>query len=133
MNKVIEQTIRFKGARAKDLFDIFVDPKKHSIIHGGAKSKISAKEGDTFSLLDGNLNGRNLRIIPDKMIVQSWRGNVWLDGDHDSILALVFAESKDGAEINMVHAFTPKQFTELWNEVYWQPIKEFLKREKAGS
>ncbi len=60
MNKVIEQKILFKGTTAEELFDIFVNPKKHSEIHGGAKTKISSKEGKRFSLINGNLKGKNL-------------------------------------------------------------------------
>ena len=130
MNKAIEQKILFPGAPAAELFDIFVNPKKHSAIHGGAGTKISNKEGDSFSLLNGNLNGKNLLIVPDRMIVQAWRGNVWEKDDLDSVLALVFSDTRTGGQIKMVHAFTPNQFTELWNEIYWQPMKEFIKRGK---
>ena len=61
MNKVIEQKVHFKGATAEDLFDIFVNPQKHSIIHGGAATKISSKVGDSFSLINGKRN--SLRIL----------------------------------------------------------------------
>ncbi|HEX6180950.1 MAG TPA: SRPBCC domain-containing protein [Chitinophagaceae bacterium] len=128
MNKAIEQKNVFKGATAADLFDIFVNPKKHSAIHGGATTKITNKEGQNFSLLNGNLNGRNLLIVPNRMIVQAWRGNVWGKDDLDSVLILVFSDTRAGGQIEMVHAFTPEQFTELWNEVYWQPIREFIKQ-----
>ena len=130
MNKAIEQKILFTGATAEELFDIFVNPEKHSDIHGGATAKISGKEGDSFSLLNGNLNGKNLLIVPHRMIVQSWRGNIWKKDDLDSILILVFANKTNGAEIEMVHAFTPNQFTQLWNEIYWQPIKQFISQGK---
>ena len=127
MKKAIEQKILFRGATAKELFEIFVNPQKHSAIHGGARTKISSKEGDRFSLLNGNLNGKNLLIVPDRMIVQAWRGNVWEKDDLDSILVLVFSDTGNGAKIEMVHAFTPNQFRELWHEIYWQPIKEFIR------
>ena len=130
MNKAIEQKILFHGATAEELFDIFVNPKKHSAIHGGAKAKISNKEGHAFYLLNGNLNGKNLLIVPNRMIVQAWRGNVWEKNDLDSILTLVFSDTRAGGQIEMVHAFTPNQFTELWNEIYWQPMKEFIKKGK---
>ena len=132
MNKAIEQKILFKGATAKELFDIFVNPRKHSAIHGGAKASISGKEGDHFSLLNGNLSGKNLLIVPNRMIVQAWRGNVWEKDDLDSILMLVFSDTAKGAQIEMVHAFTPNQFTELWNKIYWQPIKEFIRKGMAS-
>lgn len=128
MNKTIEQKVLFKGVKAEELFDIFTNPKKHSAIHGGAETIISGKEGAAFSLLNGNLKGKNLLIVPNRMIVQSWRGNVWEKNDLDSILTLVFSNTKNGAQIEMVHAFTPTQFTELWDQVYWKPMKEFIKR-----
>lgn len=128
MNKAIEQKVEFKGATAAELFDIFVDPEKHSAIHGGAEAKISAKEGDTFSLMNGNLTGKNLMIVPNKMIVQSWKGSIWEQDDPDSILSLIFSDTKDGAQIDMVHAFTPEQFPDKWEEIYWTPIREYLSK-----
>ena len=108
MNKAIEQKILFTGATAEELFDIFVNPQKHSAIHGGATTKISGKEGDSFSLLNGNLNGKNLLIVPHRMIVQSWRGNIWKKDDLDSILILVFANKTNGAEIKNGSCLHPK-------------------------
>ena len=127
MNKVIEQKILFKGSTAEELFDIFVNPIKHSEIHGGAEAKISSGVGKRFSLLNGNLKGKNLLIVPNRMIVQTWRGNVWNEGDLDSILTLVFTDITKAAQIDLVHSFTPDQFIELWEQVYWQPIREYLK------
>lgn len=128
MNKTIEQTINFKGATASELFDIYVDPKKHSLLHNGAKTYISDIEGDNFSLLNGNLNGRNLLVVPDRMIVQSWRGNVWKEDDLDSILTLTFHNTANGARIVMAHSCTPSQFKELWDVVYWKPLRKYLKK-----
>ena len=128
MNKVIEQKILFRGTTAEELFDIFVNPQKHSEIHGGARTKISAREGERFSLINGNLKGKNLLVVPNKMLVQTWRGNVWERNDPDSILALFFTNTTKGARIDLVHAFTPVQFVELWDQVYWQPIREYLER-----
>jgi len=126
MNEAFQQKIEFDDTTAEELFDIFLNRKKHSALHGGAKTKISKKEGEPFSCLNGHLTGRNLMIIPNKMIVQSWRGDVWRNDDLDSILILIFSDTKMGAQIEMVHAFTPSQFIELWDEVYWQPMKQYL-------
>lgn len=128
MNKVIEQTIIFEDTTPQELFDMFIDAKKHSEILGGSKVKISGKEGEKFSCLDGKLTGKNLLIIPGRMIVQSWRGNVWKKDDPDSILSLTFTATKEGAQIYLVHANTPGQFIERWDDVYWQPMKQYLKQ-----
>lgn len=126
MNKVIEQTIRFENTPPETLFDIFTDPEKHAAIIGSGVI-ISAKEGAEFSCFDGNVTGRNLLIIPGKMIVQSWRGNVWKKNDPDSVLILVFTKVKSAAEIYMAHNNTPKQFVEQWDAFYWKPLKRYLK------
>ena|SRR5687768_2258293 len=97
MNKTIEQTIKFTGTTAVELFDIYVKPEKHSILHGGAETKISAVMGKSFSLLNGNLNGKNPLIVPNRIIVQSWR---WKENELDSILTLVFSGTKTGAQIH---------------------------------
>ena len=132
MNKTIEQTIKFRGTTAAELFDIYINPEKHSILHSGAETKISGKVGESFSLLDGNLNGKNLMVVPNRMIVQSWRGNVWEENDVDSILTLVFSDAKTGAQIHMAHSCTPKQFKHLWKQVYWDRMKEFLAKNKKS-
>jgi activator of HSP90 ATPase len=127
MNKPIEQTIKFDNTTPETLFDIFTDPEKHGEILG-ADVIISAKEGAEFSCFNGNVTGKNLLVIPNKMIVQSWRGNVWTMNDLDSILILTFTATKKGAQVYMVHANTPDQFDELWDAFYWQPMKELIKK-----
>ena len=130
MNSVIEQTVTFKNTTPEELFNIFLDSNKHSQILGGAAVKISKNEGDSFTCLNGNLTGKNLMIVPNRMIVQSWRGNVWAKEDLDSILILTFTSITNGAKIYMVHSNTPDQFTELWDKVYWQPLKAYLEKKK---
>lgn len=129
MYKTIEQIISFKDTTPEELFDIFLDAKKHSEILGGAEVKITNQEGDKFTCMDGHITGKNLMIIPNRMIVQSWRGNVWEKDDLDSILVLVFSKTKNEAQIRMMHANTPDQFTELWDRFYWQPMKAYLKKQ----
>ena len=130
MNEAIQHRVIFKDATAAELFSIITDPKKHSAILGGTTARISDREGEPFSLMDGNLQGKNLLIVPNKMIVQSWRGNIWKPGDLDSILIFVFSDTKKGAQVDLVHAVTPDHFTELWDKIYWQPIREYLAAKK---
>jgi activator of HSP90 ATPase len=130
MNDVIEHTIDFSGGSSRELFAIFMDPKKHSLILNGSMVKFSPEEGKEFSLLNGNVSGKNLKIVPNRMIVQSWRGNVWNDDDLDSILILLFSDIAGGCRVRLVHACTPTQFEELWEEIYWKPIRKYLANSK---
>ena len=126
MNTAIQQEVEFKNTTASELFDIYTNSEKHSAILGGSKANISNVEGDTFSLMNGSLTGKNLKIIPDKMIVQSWRGNIWEEDDPDSILTLIFSDTNNGAKIEMIHAATPEQFPDRWEEIYWTPIRKYI-------
>lgn len=130
MNPAIEQTIFFEDSSPGELFDIFLDAEKHSAILGGAMVKITKNEGDPFTCMKGLLRGKNLMIVPERMIVQSWRGDVWKEHDLDSLLTLTFTAVKGGTEIHMVHSNTIDQFTERWDDVYWKPIKKYLKTKK---
>ncbi len=126
MNKAVEQIIRFTNTTPDELYDIYLDAKKHSAILDGAKVTVTKKEGAPFSFMDGNLKGKNLLLVPGRMIVQSWKGNVWNKDDLDSILILSFSAIPGGAQIHMVHSHTPNQFTNRWEEIYWTPLKTYL-------
>jgi activator of HSP90 ATPase len=127
MINVIQQSVEFEKTTAEELFDILLDPRKHAEIIK-AEVKISRREGDSFSAFNGMVTGKNLTIVPNKMIVQSWRGNVWKDDDLDSIVIMTFTSTKRGAKIDLVHANVPDQFVkvEKWKELYWEPIKTYL-------
>jgi activator of HSP90 ATPase len=127
MINVIQQSVEFEKTIPEELFGILMDPRKHSEIIK-AEARISRREGDSFSAFNGMVTGKNLAIVPNKLIVQSWRGNVWNEDDLDSIVMMTFTSTKRGAKIDLVHANVPEQFVkvEKWKEVYWEPMKAYL-------
>jgi activator of HSP90 ATPase len=133
MTKPIVQSVTFK-ASPQELFEMFTDSKKHSAATG-AKASVSAKPGAKFTAFDGMLLGRNLLVIPGKMIVQAWRASHWKVSDLDSILILNFSKAASVARIDMVHAGVPqhdhKGVTRGWPQYYWEPWKAYLKAAKG--
>ncbi len=109
------------------LFDIFMDPEKHAALIG-AKVTVNLEVGGDFTAFNGAVTGKNLVIVPGRMIVQSWRGNVWAETDLDSIQILTFDEIPGGGQITLVHANCPDQFIERWNELYWEPLSAYLRK-----
>ncbi len=97
MAKTITQKILVKNSKPETLYNMFLNAKHHSAITGG-EAKISAKEGATFSVYDGYAVGRNLQLIKDKLIVQSWFAADWNEPDLDSTLILLFPEFRDFSE-----------------------------------
>lgn len=128
MAKTIQHSVKFKTT-PENLFDIYLDSRKHGKVIGSTAS-ISRKVGGKFRAFNGWLYGRNLAIVPKKMIVQAWRCRGWKKDDADSVLMLTFHKIPGGAQLNLVHANVPDHlFPELkrgWFESYWEPWKAYL-------
>jgi len=129
MAKTIIQNITFKNAAAKDLYDLYMNAKKHSLTTG-APAKISNKEGSTFAVYDGYITGKNLKLVKDKLIVQTWRGKDWSTNDFDSTFIIALEEKGKDVVLHAVHTNVPdnqaKGIDKGWHEFYWEPWKKFL-------
>ena len=130
MTKPIVQSVTFKASPA-ELFRIFTDSKKHSAATG-AKASVSAKPGAPFTAFEGMLSGKNLNVVPNRLIVQAWRASHWKKSDMDWILILTFSQAPGGGRIDLVHVGVPqhdhKGVSQGWPKYYWKPWKAYLKR-----
>lgn len=129
MSKTLTQNVLFKGVKAIDLYNLYMDAKKHSAATG-APAKITSKEGGAYSAHGGYITGKNLKLTKGKMIVQTWRAQSWKKENLDSILILTFEDQKGGAMMTMIHSNVPDEHAPSiksgWNEHYWTPWKEYL-------
>lgn len=130
--KTIQQTITFKGVSPGELFNIYLDSKKHAAVIG-SKVSISKKVGERFTAFNGWVKGKNLHIVPKNMIVQTWCP--WKEmGFDDSILIMIFNKISGGAKIDLVHANVPSRaydrINKGWKTYYWKPWKAYLKKRK---
>jgi activator of HSP90 ATPase len=128
MTRAIQQSIVLK-APPEELFETFLDSKKHSAATG-MPAKASRRAGGKFAAFGGQILGRNLLIVPQQMIVQAWRASHWKVEDPDSILVLRFSRAPAGGRIDLVHVNVPghdhKGVTEGWTKYYWKPWKAYL-------
>ena|ERR1039457_693644 len=128
MTKTIHQSARFAASPAT-LFEMYLDSKKHSAATGG-KATLSRKVGGAFTAWNKMLRGRNLMIVPNRLIVQSWRSVNFESGDADSILILEFSKAPGGGQVDLVHVNVPQQdhkgVTRGWPNYYWKPWKRYL-------
>ncbi|MBI4207597.1 MAG: SRPBCC domain-containing protein [Betaproteobacteria bacterium] len=130
MINVIQRSVTFRAVPAV-LFELYLDAEKHSLVTG-SKAVISKLPGRRFTAFDGVLSGRNLLIVPRRMIVQSWRSRSWKKTDADSVLMLFFSKIPSGGCVDLVHVNVPdhdyKGVSEGWEKYYWQPWREYLQR-----
>ncbi|HYM40456.1 MAG TPA: SRPBCC domain-containing protein [Thermoplasmata archaeon] len=133
MSTTIRQTVTF-DATPHAVFEALLDPKKHAAFTG-AKASISRKVGGKMSAWDGYIEGKNLRIEKDKVIVQSWRTTEFEEGDPDSQVMFRFSRKGKGTRLSFVHSKVPdrlaESFRQGWIDNYWVPLKAYLETPTA--
>ncbi|MFI5058660.1 MAG: SRPBCC domain-containing protein [Candidatus Acidiferrales bacterium] len=127
MPPVIQQHAEF-FASSKELFELYLDSRKHAAATG-APARLSHKTGGAWQAHGGMVGGRNLLIVPGRMIVQSWRAKFWKKEDI-SVLVLKFTKTRRGARVDLVHVDVPhydqKGVRGGWPKYYWKPWKKYL-------
>lgn len=129
MAKTIIQKIVFKNIPVETFYTTYINAREHSASIG-QPVKIQDKEGTKFSAWDNYCSGKNLQLIKNKLIVQSWRASDWNASDIDSTFILLFEQKGKDGTINMVHANVPdnhfKDLKQGWNDFYWKPWKKYF-------
>jgi activator of HSP90 ATPase len=129
MPTTIVQKIMFKNTSPKALYDLYMNAKKHSVATA-APAKITAKVDTDFSTHGGYITGKNIYLIKDKLIVQSWRTKEWNDSDPDSTFIIELEPKGKNTLLHMIHANLPDKHAESinkgWDQHYWQPWKKYL-------
>ncbi len=127
----IRQTVLVKNATPEQVYDAYMNSRKHAQFTGDSAS-ISPKVGGKISAGSGYISGKNVRLVKGRLIVQEWKTTEWPDGYPPSRLALSLKKTKEGTEIKMVHSKVPasqaKRYRSGWQEFYWRPLKEYFKK-----
>lgn len=129
--KTIKQGANFKVS-PHEIYEALMDSKKHSKFTGG-KANISRNVGGKFAVYDDYATGKNLELIPDKKIVQSWRASDWPEGA-DSKVTFALSATKIGTKLAFTQTGVPencaKDIAQGWKDYYWAPMKELLEKKK---
>jgi activator of HSP90 ATPase len=127
--RTIKQSATIK-ANPHEVYEALVDSRKHTKFTG-AKARISRKVGGTFSAYGRYIQGINLNLVPDKRIVQAWRGSDWPKG-HYSIATFLLKRIKGGTRLVFSQIGVPdreyKGINQGWRDHYWKPMKEMLEK-----
>jgi len=129
--KTIHQTVTFQ-ATPHDIYETLMYAKKHSQLTG-SNARITKKVGDKFSIYEGEIQGVNLELVPDRKIVQSWRYSDWPEG-HYSKATFLLEESKGATKLIFTQTEVPEglyqDVAQGWRDYYWQPMKDMLEKPK---
>src|SRR5579864_9486675 len=122
--KTLRQTVVFKGASPRTVYDLIMVSTKHASL-SGQKAVISQKVGGRFSAWNGHLTGFNLALRPGKKIVQAWRATGWWP-DHHSIAIFEIHKVTTGTKLTFTQIGVPPHrysgHYRGWIEAYWTPL-----------
>ena len=130
MPRTVTMAVHLPASAAK-LYRMYLDPKQHAAFTGSPVT-IAARVGAPFKAFGGALSGRILHLVPNRLIVQSWRSTEFSRRDLDSTLVLSFWPEKGGARIELTHVNVADSdfagVSEGWGKYYWAPWRAYLDR-----
>jgi activator of HSP90 ATPase len=128
MAKAIHHEVDFKAAPHR-IYEALLDAKQFSALSGFPGAEIHREVGGTFSLFSGHVIGRNLELVPNRLIVQAWRAADWSDGVY-SIARFELVPQSSGTRIKFDHTGFPVERAEHledgWREHYWTTLQKYL-------
>jgi activator of HSP90 ATPase len=117
----------FINATPEEVFSALTNPFTIEL-WSGYPAQMEAKEETEFSIFDGDISGRNIKIIENQIITQEW---YFGDISEQSIVTISLKSHKLGTKVDLEHTNIPDEeyddFVEGWNDYYWGAILEFFK------
>lgn len=128
-------TLRFTlPVAASKVYDAWLDGVQHSAMTG-AKATASREVGGEFTAWDNYIRGKNLLLIENQKIVQSWRSSEFPDDAADSVLSIRLTEKHGLTEVELEHADIPAgqsvQYQSGWIEFYANPMQKYFALEQG--
>lgn len=131
MPTTIRQSVTFKGVRPHAVYEALMDAKLHKKFTGG-RAVISRKVGGKFTVYGDYIQGKNVDLIRDKKIVQTWRAKDWKPKDHYSQVTYALSSTKTGTRLTFTQTGVPaeqyKNIKQGWTHFYWRPMKLMLEK-----
>jgi len=96
----------------------------------GSKATASVKIGGKFTAWDKYISGKNIELVKNKRITQTWRGTDFPSVAIDSILIVRLDQTETGTKVTLTHAEIPdgtgKSYAKGWKDFYFKPMKKYF-------
>lgn len=110
------------------IYQVLLDAKQFTAC-SGLPAEIDPKVGGWFRLFNGQIEGRNVELVPNQRVVQAWRPAYWAPGVY-SIAKFELVPRGSATRVVFDHAgFTQDLQEHLaggWVEHYWEPLHKYL-------
>lgn len=131
MAEAFEISAQFPVAPVR-VYSAWLHSEQHAAMIG-AGADIHPEEDGRFSVWDGYITGRNLRLEPPRRIVQSWRTTEFPTESPNSRLELLLEAEGEGTKVILKHSEIPdgqgEAYRQGWIEHYFQPMARYFSDE----
>jgi len=117
-------------AEPSEIYEAWLDSELHGKMTGG-EANCGIQIGDSFTTWDGYISGKNIQLLENQKIIQSWRTSEFLENDEDSLLTIELKKIPQGTEISLIHTNIPSgqtQYEKGWMDHYFTPMKSFFQK-----
>ena len=94
----------------------------------GYPAVMEPTEGFEFTIFDGDITGKNIKVVENELLVQNW---YFGDVTDESMVTIKLSPHEKGTRVTIEHTNVPDEdfdeFEEGWKTYYWGAIKDFFK------
>jgi uncharacterized protein YndB with AHSA1/START domain len=125
----IRQTVELPGSPL-EVYKALMTTKGHTAFTG-ASARISPTVGGKFMAWGGYIHGKNLSLVPGKIIYQTWVPSDpnWPKG-HESRVRYALTPTSSGTRVTFIHSRVPAEhvghLSSGWKKSYWDPLRKYL-------
>lgn len=115
------------SATPHQVYDIMLSAKKQADFTAGL-SNITPQIGGSFTIFDDYVSGKFLDLVPDELIVESWRAADW-PKERYSTVTFILKPIKGGTNLVFSQKGVPagdaKNISKVW-AAYWKALKQYV-------
>ncbi len=116
-------------ASAKEIYETWLDSKKHSAMTG-SEASVEARINGTFTAWDGYIEGTTIELEPNQRIIQKWRTTDFPSDSPDSRIEITLKEIEEGTIITLFHSEIPtdqaENYRKGWEDFYFAPMRSYF-------
>jgi uncharacterized protein YndB with AHSA1/START domain len=117
------------GATPQRVYNVLTNSAAFAKMTGGREANISQEPGGAVSLFGGDIQARNVELVPGERLVQAWRSRAWPEGVY-SIVKFELSASGKGTKLIFDQAGHPADAQSMleggWQQMYWGPMEKML-------
>jgi len=116
-------------ASAESIYNAWLNSQEHALMTNSESAVASHEVGAAYKAHGEHIWGKNIELVPNKKIVQTWRTKGFKETDPDSLLEVQFEDNGATTKLTLTHSEVPDQEVHAesgWTEHYFKPMTKYF-------